>query len=253
VSQKRLQEWRRRQQGAQDAAITMFDLRVGRQGRVFQSAMAHVAELFSDDDFLRTLTGVRSKVAFLLLQLGYQLCMAAWEDLRAGRLAGAFDHFRSMREVPDYMLAAAFNEDFARAWLSTLERRTLKVERAWRIIKARLDSKEPGSGDEYVRNKSKGTSRLHPMSHVSPLVAFPTVRRGSRRLIPVPEGFFDEPAAIAFANVIAASAAQLLEAASTAFEQQATKQWQQRVKRVVPLLKNTIMAEHTKWRDREDR
>jgi len=253
VSEKRVEEWRRRQQGAQHAATTMFDLKVRPESRVFESAMAHTGELFSNDDFLRRLTGVKTKVALLLLQLGYQLCMAAWEDLRAGRVAGAFDHLRSVSETPDYMLAAALNEDFARAWLDTLEGRTLKVERAWRIIKAHLDSREASSGGEYVQSKRDGMSRLQPMSHVSPLVAFPTVFRGSRGAISVPEGFFDEPTVLELANLVAESALQLLEAATIAFDQQVSKEWQRRVKRLVPQLRNALMAEFAKWGDRQDR
>jgi hypothetical protein len=252
VSQKRLEEWRRRQEGAQHAATTMFDLKVRPEARVFESAMAHTGELFSNDDFLSRLAGVKSKVALVLLQLGYQLCMAAWEDLRAGRVAGAFDHLRSVSEAPDYMLAAALNEDFARAWLSRSEGRTVKVERAWRIIKAHLDSKEAGSGDKYVGNKREGMSRVQPMSHVSPLVAAPTFFRGWRGSISVPEGFFDEPGALRVANLLAESALQLLEAATIAFDQQVSKEWQRRVKRLVPQLRNALMAEFAKWGDRQD-
>jgi hypothetical protein len=253
VSQKRLEEWRRHQQGLQDAATTMFDLKVRSESRVFESAMAQTAELFYNDDFLRRLTGARSKVALLLLQLGYQLCMAAWEDLRAGRVAAAFDHVRSMSEAPDYMLATALSEDFARAWLDTLEGQTIKVDRAWRIIKAHLDSKDAGSGPDYVGAKREGMSRVQPMSHVSPLVAFLTLFRGPRGPISVPEGFFDEPTALEVANLVAESALQLLETASTAFDQQASKAWQRRVKRLVPQLRNALMAEFAKWGEQEDR
>ena len=159
-------DWWKSKEEVASACRTMFDFELGSEGQTFGDCMALLLGCF-DEDVLRKVTAPGQKVALAVLGSSYQALISVWQDLSEGRLASTTDHWRSVAEAPDYILAMSLNEDLARAWADPNRQETLKPERARRIVRQELNTREAGKGDEWEQKRQQDLKALQPYSHVS--------------------------------------------------------------------------------------
>lgn len=116
-------------------------------------------------------SNLRGRAFMAVLAHSYQLLLSAWDDLRAGRIAASSDHWRSLFEAPDYLLAVWLNEDFAREWANPSRSRTIGKTNPQAIVRKELNKLKPKRGDQRDARRKADLKRLQGFSHVSNMSA----------------------------------------------------------------------------------
>jgi hypothetical protein len=220
-------KWRERQSAISKACGQLFDHHIGVEYAIFQDCMSMTSEAFEELLMPGVMSTFRERVAHGISCHAYQLLLSAWGDLRAGRLAAACSHWRSIWEAPDYLLAAAFNEDFACTWADPERNTTVKVARARRIVRNELNRRKAGAGDDRARRHEELEKGLHALSHVSVDMAVMTFLPGQGGSFAVPEGAFT-PAVKQHSELVALLARDLMAAMGVAFEHLLSAGWKPR-------------------------
>jgi hypothetical protein len=117
----------------------------------------------------------------------YQLLLSAWSDVEEGRLSAAADHWRSIFEAPDYLLAVWWDEGFAKDWPKP-SRENQKATRAMGIVKNELNARQSGLGDARHANRKEYRQDMHQFSHVSAGAAGLNFMRSGAGTFFMPEG-----------------------------------------------------------------
>lgn len=225
----RQSDWWKSKENIADACAQLFDLYLGREGEAFGRCMSFLNRCLDSDQLLTSIRSPELRVALAILGQSYQYLLSVWQDLSEGRLASATDHWRSLAEAPDYILATSLNEDFAREWADPKRQTTLKPERARRIVRKELNKRQAGKGDEWDQRRRQDLDDLQAYSHVSSEAAALTVLKPRGTLgghFVTPEGRY-APDVKEGAIYSAHLARQLVGAVAVALEAALPDEWQQ--------------------------
>jgi len=220
-------KWRERQSAISKACSDLFDHYVSGECAIFQDCMSMTSDAFEELLMPGVMSTPSQRVAHRIACHAYQLLLSAWDDLRMGRLAASCDHWRSIVEAPDYILAAAFNPDFAHAWADLGRKTTVKVENARRIVRDEMERRKAGEGARWARRRGDADRKLQRFSHVTVEVALLTFLPGPEGAFAVPEGAY-RPEVKRTARYMAVLAGEVMATVSVAFYHSLSADWKAR-------------------------
>ena len=237
--------WREYQDAISRASAELFQFHAGREVEILASAMQLLAECF-EDEVLRSASTRQARVCVGLAGQAYQQLLSCWEDLEKGRLTSALAHWRSLSELPDYLMAAGLNADFAESWSDRTRRKIITPENARRTVKKIMNANREESGDEWAVRRSEDDRLLQPLSHVSSIAAGLTILMpgpGANTNFAAPGGYWS-PDVLAAALRTALLSIEILSAASVAFGHAARTGWAEEVfafvREALPVLHNEM-------------
>jgi hypothetical protein len=219
--------WRDKQSNVTKACSGLFDHYAGVEVAIFEDCVSMAWHSFEELLKPRVISSISQHVAFGIACHAYQLLLSAWQNLREGRLVASCDHWRSIAEAPDYVLAAAFNEDFAQAWADLERATTVRVENARRIVRRELNRRKQREGDEWATRRAEAERELQRFSHVTVHVALLTFLPGSGGAHAAPEGAY-RPQVKQGSQYVALLARELMVAIGVAFERVLSADWMTR-------------------------
>lgn len=139
---------------------------LGREVGIFRESMGLIIslwdEVLSADSIDERLKDLTLKHKLTVLHYGFNLLWAAWEEALAGRYQTATDHFRSIEECPDFLLALWLKPELSNDWT---DRTSLNAKTARRTIADAL--KQPGAGSDLLRSMQIAATGVQAFSHVS--------------------------------------------------------------------------------------
>lgn len=101
-----------------------------------------------------------------LATLGVHLLLTAYDTATQGRFGAAGHVMRSLSEVPDFLLAAHFDEDFGWEWWTDTVNPP-RIARARKIAAAGIKRFDEGASKEWESLRSMFHEWVQPLSHVS--------------------------------------------------------------------------------------
>ena len=237
----RIEKWRQTQEAIGSASEKLFDLHAGKEIEVFGSACALIHNCFAAAEKCGT---PKQRTAMVALAQAYQQLLSSWEDLRRGRLTASMAHWRSLWESPEYISACAIDNEFAHTWGDLSRRRTVKPEKARRVMCRWMNDREAGLGDKWRLKRIEQESQLRSFSHVSaPAALQATLGAVGGRFI-VAEAAYAPRLRFA-ALYIALRAKDILVAAGFAFADLLDGEWNSEFDMLVVGAEATLDAEST--------
>ncbi len=193
---------------------------LGREVGIFRESMGLIIslwdEVLSADSIDERLKDLTLKHRLAVLHYGFNLLWAAWEEALAGRYQTATDHFRSIEECPDFLLALWLKPELSNDWT---DQTSLNAKTVRRTIAAAL--KQPGAGSDMLRSMRIAARGVQAFSHVSVQSlgqALPLKEEGGMRLLVRLGGEVSPISLTLVAAQIVNSTLQLLGAALLAFD-----------------------------------
>jgi hypothetical protein len=184
-------EWIKFNEKWREGQRWLFAMNAQGLSTAFAECMALIAEPLKmvEEEIFK---GKQQRRIFLgILGLAYQLLQSSWIDNEEGRTAAAAHLWRSIYEIPDYLIAVWWNTEFASTWDDEEVQERAKAGQAMTIVRDKLNSMKEGLGDERYGRRSTDRKELQVMSHVSVQVAGMSFVKapGAERAHFVPEGY----------------------------------------------------------------
>lgn len=214
--------WYRQLKEHDDAARTWAEDCLGDEKEVFIRAMALVRWM---QDRLLAQGAVEEptlKAKLAVADRAFVLLWSAWNDALAGRYAAAAEHWRSLIESPQFLIAFSFDSDLARRWL---DGRECDIQAAQKTIRRKIrDVGEYDAEKEWDDRSRRDNTVVQPYSHVTAQAALSTLavaqdESGDPKAY-LPRSQQSPRRTREYALFLASAALELLRACSSAFEDQ---------------------------------
>lgn len=222
-------KWQEHQRDLERSVTALFDWHVVDIANIFADIMGLLHAVLDR----ASLSGSKLQVNICIgiLSQAYQQLLSSWRDTRAGRLSAAYQHWRSLWEIPAYLWAIFLDRKVAERWGKgkriTRDEARLAVHQAIAGLPQEVANKwmELESVPQWIS--------LQPFAHVTSNVAsgaFLAVP-GTSSLFSTPEGAYSDHAKDA-AIMVVKLAFRVLTSAQALFGKNLGDAWNVEVDRV---------------------
>ena len=168
MATKRSNQWYENQKTRDQESRELSESLLGPEKAIFIEVMCLLAlrldSVMATDYAPGPLDELAFKRKISLAHYGFNLLWSAWDEALAGRYHTATNHWRSIDESSDFLLALEFNPQLADDMTDTTR---VKIEAARRAIKKGLEQSGPAKIPDLVREMRNATQFLQDLSHIS--------------------------------------------------------------------------------------
>ena len=137
---------------------------IEKEQRVFADGMSSIANCFDSAIELQPIPNdLVTKRKLGLISHGFNLLWSAWDAVLAGRCDAAVNHWRSIEEIPDFLLSLVAEPSCAERWAEP----EWNVAAARRVVRKGLESEMSGTGKEWLKRRQRAAKSVQALSHVS--------------------------------------------------------------------------------------
>ena len=161
-------QWHENQKTRDQESRELSESLLGPEKAIFIEVMCLLALQLDSVMTVDKASGLFDDLAFKrkisLAHYGFNLLWSAWDEALAGRYHTATNHWRSIDESSDFLLALEFNPQLADVMTDTTR---VKIEAARQAIKKGLEQSGPAKTPDLVREMRNATQYLQDLSHIS--------------------------------------------------------------------------------------
>ena len=182
--------WYQAQKERDQQARELSESVLGPLEEAFADVMDLIARCFDAALSVGTINDLTTRRKVAVANHAFNLLWSAWDEALAGRYDAATDHWRSIDEAPDFLLALSVNPTLA----DDMGQTKIDIDTARRTIAKGMNRLKPGEGKRWLELRQQGAKGLQPLAHVTveatSMALAVTMKEGKKTAILRPGGGF---------------------------------------------------------------